>query len=47
MYMVWHKKGTGRSIYRIPVLTAEEKLMLKARIADALRLARINSALTE
>lgn len=38
MYMAWIKKGGKKAICQIPVLTAEEKAELKARIAEALRL---------
>lgn len=43
MYMIWTKKGGKRAVCRIPVLTAEEKAELKARIAEALRLAGMST----
>ncbi len=47
MYMTWCKKKMNRTICQIPVLTAEEKLALKVRIADALGLAGINSTIVD
>lgn len=43
MYMAWTKKGGKRAICKIPVLTAEEKAELKARIAEALQLSGIST----
>lgn len=47
MYMTWRKKEINRTFYQIPVLTTEEKLALKARIADALGLTGVNSTIVE